>query len=96
MATKDKEVFGIVAPGVFGPRSLCGTPYAADYAKLVGKTVKRIQLQDSEGSPHLKPVIVFTDGTTAFVMCDDEGNGPGALAIESPKPASRVEMAVGA
>ena len=80
--------FIIVRPGVYAertistPRGQTGEPaltrtVADHYARLVGLTIKRILFQDYEGQP--LPVIEFTNGTTASVMCDPEGNGPGHL-----------------
>lgn len=51
----------------------------AHYEQLVGKTVKAIEWQDFEG--HALPVLKFTDGSDAAVLCDPEGNGVGYLDI---------------
>ncbi len=58
------------------------TQYHADQAeKLVGKTVKKVVIDLSDET--VDPVIglLFTDGTLAFVLRDEEGNGPGVLEI---------------
>lgn len=53
------------------------------YAKLVGRTVLRIQWDDREGQA--LPVLIFRgrgrDGQSAYaaVLTDPEGNGPGHL-----------------
>jgi hypothetical protein len=49
---------------------------------LVGKKVKRL-VRDG-GSQYTDEMmgLEFEDGTTAWVMRDPEGNGPGHLAIE--------------
>jgi 3-oxoacyl-[acyl-carrier-protein] synthase III len=49
--------------------------------RLVGKTVKEIVVDLSD--PTIDPIIgiLFGDGTLAFVLRDEEGNGPGALEI---------------
>jgi hypothetical protein len=69
-----------LAPGAYGSAEFIGRPFAAEYGALAGKTIQHIQLT-SDGPGGFKPVIVFTDGTVAFVMCDPEGNGPGHLDI---------------
>jgi hypothetical protein len=51
-------------------------------APLVGKKVKRL-VRDG-GSQYTDEMmgLEFEDGTTVWVMCDPEGNGPGHLGIE--------------
>jgi hypothetical protein len=70
-----------IAPGAIGSREFAGRPFAAEYGALAGKTIKYIQLTACPGQG-FEPVIVFTDGTAAFVMCDPECNGPGHLDIQ--------------
>ena len=60
------------------------TPFErAHYGKLVGRKILAIQWEDFEGHP--LPVLVLSgknrEGklSTAAVMCDPEGNGPGHL-----------------
>lgn len=60
-------------------KSLLGTVWPKHYGTLVGKTIMEIRFEDFEDAP--LPVLVFTDGTCASVMCDPEGNGPGFLDI---------------
>lgn len=57
--------------------------YVDHYGKLIGKTVKSIGLDDSDGDSIF--ALKFTDGTLAFILCDEEGNGAGFLDIESGK-----------
>ena len=50
------------------------------YGQLVGKTVNGVvvDLSNVESCWGLE----FTDGTTAWIMRDEEGNGPGFLDIQ--------------
>lgn len=55
------------------------------YGELVGKTILAIHFEDDDlGGRDPFPIITFTDGTTAAVQCDPEGNGAGFLCIEQP------------
>jgi hypothetical protein len=49
------------------------------YAAFLGKTIKDVQIENMDGQP--TPVLVFRDGSTAAVLCDPEGNGPGHLEL---------------
>lgn len=55
--------------------------------KLVGKKITNI-CTDGDGTYGF----VLNDGTVAWVLCDEEGNGPGYLDIVAPvfKPARRA------
>lgn len=59
---------------------------------LAGKTVKCVAYLDPRNAKDVMGwdqtgcCIIFTDGTNAFVQCDDEGNGPGALVIHPKSP----------
>lgn len=62
--------------------------YLQTYKQLQGSTIERVNLEDDEcGGPHCKPVLQCrlknANGTLVRVEVwqDDEGNGPGALAI---------------
>jgi len=80
-----------VRPGVLVEQSLATpqsrsghpvvTPHTiAHYLPLLGRTVKEIRFEDYEGEA--LPVLMFDDGSSACVMCDPEGNGPGHLGIQ--------------
>jgi len=84
MPRKTDTFLSQIAVGAYGDPSLINSDYAKGYGQLAGKTVRYIELARAEDSNEYQPVIVFTDGTAAFVMCDDEGNGPGALDIVRP------------
>ncbi len=77
-----------VRPGVLveeclaTPQGRSGQPivtrfFADHYAGLVGRTIRSIQIENYEGRP--LPVLMLDDGSSASVMCDPEGNGPGHL-----------------
>ena len=70
-------------PGIYAEVGLKLSAYWIDhYGQLVGKEVKGIVFEMFEGdTTNPIPVIVFTDGTSAAVMADPEGNGPGHLEI---------------
>ena len=71
-------------PGIYAEVGLKLSAYWIDhYGQLVGKEVKAIVFEKFEGSSNRPPipVIEFTDGTSAAVMQDPEGNGPGHLEI---------------
>lgn len=50
------------------------------YSQLKGKTITEVHV-DSE---HELFALGFDDNTTAWILCDPEGNGPGFLEIENP------------
>ena len=54
------------------------------YDGLVGKTLTGVCVDRSDSD--IEPVIglVFGD-TVVWILCDEEGNGPGVLDIEGPK-----------
>ncbi len=54
------------------------------YDKLVGKTLTGVCVDRSDGSGDPVIGLVF-GGTVAWILCDEEGNGPGVLDIEGPK-----------
>ena len=70
-------------PGIYAEVGLNLSAYWIDhYGQLVGKEVKGIVFEMFEGDTSRPiPVIEFTDGTSAAVMADPEGNGPGHLEI---------------
>lgn len=70
-------------PGIHAEVGLKLSAYWIDhYGQLVGKEVKGIVFEMFEGDTSRPiPVIEFTDGTSAAVMADPEGNGPGHLEI---------------
>lgn len=70
-------------PGIHAEVNLNMSAYWIDhYGQLVGKEVKWIVFEMFEDDKHRPiPVIEFTDGTSAAVMMDPEGNGPGHLEI---------------
>ena len=54
------------------------------YDKLVGKTLTGVCVDRSD--PGIEPVIGLVFGeTVAWILCDEEGNGPGVLDIERLK-----------
>lgn len=66
--------------------------FFSEYSRLVGKRVKRVVKENPRGpraptpdnySSYNRTVfgLEFDDGTTAWIMCDSEGNGPGFLSI---------------
>lgn len=51
---------------------------------LVGKTLTGVCVDRSD--PGIEPVIGLVFGETlAWILCDEEGNGPGVLDIVGPK-----------
>jgi len=48
-------------------------------SQLKGKTVKAINVDDQDDRVY---GLEFEDGTTAWILCDPEGNGPGFLDIQ--------------
>ena len=72
-----------IAPNIYAEVGLQLNTYWADfYGKIVEKTVESITFEMFEGRrDNPVPVLRFTDGTSAAVMCDPEGNGPGHLEI---------------
>ena len=52
--------------------------YALNFEWLHGKTIQNVVLTVIP-SVGLVPTILFTDGTSADVMTDEEGNGAGCL-----------------
>lgn len=69
--------------------------YAEDAQKftdlLAGKTVRAVypfpakEAEEGLGWSDRPWVVEFTDGTTLFAQCDDEGNGAGALSVANDK-----------
>ena len=57
--------------------------YVKEYNKLKGKTIKHAVMEPADADPRMVGLL-FTDGTVAWVQCDEEGNGPGFLAIDLP------------
>ena len=54
------------------------------YDTLVGKTLTSVCVDRSD--PGIEPVIGLVFGeTVAWILCDEEGNGPGVLDIEKLK-----------
>lgn len=54
------------------------------YDMLVGKTLTGVCVNRSDRG--IEPVIGLVFGeTVAWILCDEEGNGPGVLDIEGPK-----------
>ena len=54
------------------------------YDTLVGKTLTSVCVNRSD--PSIEPVIGLVFGeTVAWILCDEEGNGPGVLDIEMLK-----------
>lgn len=52
------------------------------YAPLLGRTIKEIRFERDEVSGDPLPILVFEDGSSAAVLCDPEGNGPGHLDVQ--------------
>ena len=54
--------------------------------KLVGKMVSRAVVSDGAVPGDLPIVgLQFADRTIAWILCDEEGNGPGVLDIQEPE-----------
>ena len=69
-------------------QELMKTWTAKGNALLAGRTIKEVKYQDNneEYDWHQSaPIIVLDDGTEIIASRDPEGNGPGALFIESPQ-----------
>lgn len=63
-------------------RPILGQYTINHYAKLVGRKITSICFQSFDGQP--LPILVLDDGSTAPVLADPEGNGPGHLDIQPP------------
>ena len=63
------------------PRQTREDFYVKHYSKLIGKTVTSIV---HDGAPDNEQCfgLCFSDGTVAWINCDEEGNGPGFLDIQ--------------
>ena len=62
--------------------------FEKEYSKLKGKTVRRV-VRDTEpkDDPRGDDTVYgleFADGTTAWILRDPEGNGPGFLDLQAP------------
>jgi hypothetical protein len=69
-------------PNVLVQEGITDCPYEIrHYGSLVGKTVKEVRLQRYYEGSNLA-ILEFTDGSSAAVFCDPEGNGPGWLDIQ--------------
>jgi len=62
---------------------LASDPYMRHYGQLMGKRVVRIVKDDGadDFGGDVFYALVFDDGTTAWILQDEEGNGPGFLDI---------------
>ena len=59
--------------------------YTTNYSRIVGKTIKRIVNDGDETG--LGPIfgLEFTDGTVAWIIRDEEGNGTGFIDIQDSR-----------
>ena len=73
-------------PGVLVEEGLRVHPSCAKhFSRLVGRRITNVQLQRDtiSGSHHPLIALVFDDDSSATVLCDPEGNGPGHLGIDA-------------
>ena len=54
------------------------------FQPLVGKTIESVQLNPDEESNDPQIVLCFSDGSSAFILMDGEGNGPGFIEYQAP------------
>lgn len=75
------SIFKEIVPQFFVHKSVRGetTHYVRHYGRLIGRTIRSIQIEDYDGQPCV--ALIFDDGSAALVMADEEGNGPGHLDI---------------
>ena len=75
-----------IAPNIYAEVGLSMNGYlTSHYSQLIGRTVESIVFEKFDGcADQPVPVLRFTDGTSAAVMQDPEGNGPGHLEIITP------------
>ena len=59
---------------------LASDPFMKHYGQLIGKRVVRI-VKDPDDEDGDFYALVFDDGTAAWILQDEEGNGPGFLDI---------------
>lgn len=72
-------------PGVLVQEGLSVTQNVAEYfSKLVGRKIVNVQLLQDIYSGTAEPitVLVFDDDSSATILCDPEGNGPGFIDIQ--------------
>ena len=57
--------------------------YMKHYGPLIGKTVKSLTIDETADTGDGEPLfgLLFTDGTIAWILSDEEGNGSGFLDI---------------
>lgn len=73
-------------PGVLVQEGLEVNHNTAGYfSKLIGRKIVNVQLlQDvCSGSAEPMTVLVFDDDSSASILCDPEGNGPGFIDIHN-------------
>ena len=67
--------------------------YIRHFGKLVGKTVAKVAYTAAEGDIDEGFGLLFTDGTVAWVISDEEGNAQGYLDIV-PKAPKQIKTEV--
>lgn len=76
-----KLTFKRVASGILVQDGVEVTPVEINhYEQLLGKTITEIRFEEFDEGNIV--VLKFNDNSTAVVMCDPEGNGPGFLDIQ--------------
>lgn len=76
-----KLKFNRVASGVLVQDGVRATPIEVKhYKQLIGKTITEIRFEEFDNGNIV--VLGFNDNSTAVVLCDPEGNGPGFLDIQ--------------
>lgn len=73
-------------PGILVQEGLNVNHKTAEYfSKLIGRKIVNIQLLQDVYSASSEPaiVLVFDDDSSASILCDPEGNGPGFIDIHN-------------
>lgn len=65
------------------PQKTKPDPFVTHYSQLVGHKVVNVVRDVGDNETY---GLLFSNGATAWVMCDPEGNGPGFLDIQESDP----------
>jgi hypothetical protein len=70
-----------IAPGILIQEGVRFSPKVAEswFGPLIGKTISKIVIHDSESSNEPQVVLKFKQGGAALILSDAEGNGPGFI-----------------
>jgi hypothetical protein len=70
-----------VAPGILIQEGVRFNAQAAKrlFGQLVGKTIIKVVIHESESSNEPQIVLKFKQGGAALILSDPEGNGPGFI-----------------